>query len=581
MRSLRSKITWSFLLLIGCSVLGTGIFVALLLRSSYLDSLTYRLEKEGIVLAETVQWTDYSKLRKQEELFQKTLDVHINFFDQSGNLIGERDLKTGLDKNGHNIPEVNSVLHHGKEREVQTSIRGEYLYAAVSVIRDNQVVGAILLSLDMEEINQSLRQVWISLILGLIIAYALAAFFSSRIASGITRPVEEITQVASDIARKKFHRRVRADTQDEIAFLGRAINRMAYSLQNQMETIRKSERRLNSIIESMESGLIMIDATGKVSLANRSFERMFGIPQSDLVGRSFRQLTYPYDISSLITECAESNTRIRKEIPLYYPEERILEANLAPMWVEKNGVGVVVVFHDLTAIRRLEQLRKDFVANVSHELKTPITSIRGFAETLLDGAMDDPETAREFLRIIHEESLRLQRLIGDLLDLTQIESKQTPLKISKVSVESLLQSVRRMVQDQIESKNQSLSVKIDHPFEVEVDEDRFRQILLNLLSNSINYTPQGGKIRLRATGGTDRWQLEISDTGIGIPEQDLPRIFERFYRVDKARARDSGGTGLGLAIVKHLVEEHQGQIEVKSKVGEGTTFILTFPLLSK
>ncbi|MGA8941133.1 MAG: phosphate regulon sensor histidine kinase PhoR, partial [Thermoactinomyces sp.] len=381
-----------------------------------------------------------------------------------------------------------------------------------------------------------------------------------------------------DIARKKFHRRVRADSQDEIAYLGQAINRMAHSLQNQMETIRKSERNLNSIIESMESGLLMIDATGKISLANRSFERMFGIPQSDLVGRSFKQLTYPYDISSLITECAESNIRITKEIPLYYPEERILEAYLTPMWVEKNGVGVVVVFHDLTAIRRLEQLRKDFVANVSHELKTPITSIRGFAETLLDGAMEDADTSREFLRIIHEESLRLQRLIGDLLDLTQIESKQTPLKVSKVPVASLLQSVRKMVQDQVESKGQSLSVEMDHPFEVEVDKDRLRQILLNLLSNAMNYTPQGGQIKVRATKSSSHFCLEISDTGIGIPEQDLPRIFERFYRVDKARARDSGGTGLGLAIVKHLVEEHHGHIDVKSKVGEGTTFTLTFPL---
>ncbi|MGA8943373.1 MAG: hypothetical protein WB502_11790, partial [Thermoactinomyces sp.] len=173
--------------------MGTGIFVALLLRSSYLDSLTYRLEKEGMVLAETVQWADRGKVRQQEELYQKTLDVHVNFFDQAGNLIGEKDLKSGLDQNGYNIPEVKNVLQNGKEGMVQTAVRGDYLHAAVPVIRDNQVAGAILLSLDMEEINQSLRQVWFSLILGLIIAYALAAFFSSRIASGITRPLEEIT----------------------------------------------------------------------------------------------------------------------------------------------------------------------------------------------------------------------------------------------------------------------------------------------------------------------------------------------------------------------------------------------------
>ena len=578
MKSLRAKITWSFLLLIGCSVLGTGIFVALLLRSSYLDSLTDRLEKEGKVLSETVQWTDQQSLKKQKELYQRTLDVHVNFFDQNGKLIGNSPLDAESGSDNQTYPEVKSVLASGKDGDVQTTIRDDYLHAAVPVLKGTEVVGAIRLSLDIKEVNHSLRQVWVSLVLGLMIAYALAAFFSSRIAGGVTRPLEEITQVAVDIARKKFHRRVQHESQDEIAFLGQAINRMSHSLQHQMEMIRKNERRLNSIIESMESGLIMIDATGKVSLANRSFERMFGIPERDLIGRSFKQLTHPYDIRSLITECAEKNIRIRKEIHLYYPEEKMLEANLAPMWVEKNGVGVVVVFHDLTAIRRLEQLRKDFVANVSHELKTPITSIRGFAETLLDGAMSDQETCREFLRIIHEESLRLERLIGDLLDLTRIESKKMSLKWEQVAVESLLEKVSKTVKDRILSKGLSFSLEIPSPFEVEVDQDRFRQILLNLLSNSMNYTPHGGCITVRATCDSKEWTLEIRDTGIGIPEEDLPRIFERFYRVDKARSRDSGGTGLGLAIVKHLVEVHQGKIDVESHVGQGTTFRLTFPL---
>ncbi|MGA9172993.1 MAG: ATP-binding protein, partial [Thermoactinomyces sp.] len=357
-----------------------------------------------------------------------------------------------------------------------------------------------------------------------------------------------------------------------------AINRMSHSLQKQMETIRKSERRLNSVIESMESGLIMVDPTGKVSLANRAFERMFSMPAADLIGHSYKKLSYPYDLSALITECAETGLRLRKEIHLYYPEERMLQAHLTPMWVEKNGVGVVVVFHDLTAIRRLEQLRKDFVANVSHELKTPITSIRGFAETLLDGAMNDRKTCEEFLQIIHEESLRLQRLIRDLLDLSRIESKQVHLKTEEISVESLIHSAQKMVKDQVHMKGQTLTVDIPEPFSVEVDPDRFRQILLNLLTNAIHYTPAGGNITVAARRRESDWQLIVKDSGIGIPEKDLPRIFERFYRVDKARARNSGGTGLGLAIVKHLVEVHQGEIQVESKVGQGTSFILTFPL---
>jgi two-component system, OmpR family, phosphate regulon sensor histidine kinase PhoR len=272
---------------------------------------------------------------------------------------------------------------------------------------------------------------------------------------------------------------------------------------------------------------------------------------------------------------------MRHEIQIYFPEERMLEANLAPMWVERNGVGVVVVLHDLTAIRRLEQLRKDFVANVSHELKTPITSIRGFSETLLDGAMGDPDTCREFLQIINEESLRLQRLIGELLDLSKIESKQINLKRERIRIDQMVQSVMKTMEERFRAKQQAWSVKIAEPFEVEVDKDRFRQILLNLLSNASNYTPPGGRITVEVEKSDESWLCKVSDTGIGIPKEDLPRVFERFYRVDKARARDSGGTGLGLAIVKHLVEAHQGEIEVTSQIGQGTTFTLSFPMTKK
>ncbi|MBH8597573.1 MULTISPECIES: two-component system histidine kinase PnpS [unclassified Thermoactinomyces] len=572
MKTLKAKITWSFLLLIGCSVLGTGIFVALLLQTSYLDSLSGRLQKEGKMLAETTRWDSDRSLQHQAQVYAQTLDVRVTFFDRNGRVLGDSE---GKSFDGKEFTEVAEAL---KNHIPDPTIRNDFLHAALPVERNGHIVGAVRLSLDIREVNRSLHQVWFSLALGLLFAYALAAFFSSRIASGVTRPLEEITQVARDIAEKRFYRRVQQEGRDEVAHLGQAINRMARSLQKQMETIRKSERRLNSVIESMESGLIMVDPTGNVSLANRAFERMFSMPASDLIGQSYKKLSYPYDLSELITECAESGIRLRKEIHLYYPEERMLLAHLTPMWVEKNGVGVVVVFHDLTAIRRLEQLRRDFVANVSHELKTPITSIRGFAETLLDGAMHDRETCQEFLQIIHEESLRLQRLIGDLLDLSRIESKQFHLKTEIVPVDTLIYSAQKMVRDQLKAKDQNLTIEIDELFEVEVDPDRFRQIILNLLTNAIHYTPAGGHITVVARRRKSDWQLIIGDSGIGIPESDLPRIFERFYRVDKARARNSGGTGLGLAIVKHLVEVHHGKIQVESKVGEGTSFILTFPL---
>ncbi|TCS96740.1 two-component system histidine kinase PnpS [Hazenella coriacea] len=578
MNSIRAKITWSFIILIGCSVLGTGIFVALLLKSSHLDSLSGRLIKEGEMLARTVEWEKHLKypsyFQREAEVYGQTLDARVTIFDRNGETLGD-SFRDHHILNGKEYPEVKRALTG--EQENLTEIREDFVHAAFPVIRKGEIEGVIRLSLQVQNVNQSLSQVWLSLIGGLIIAFSLAAFASSRIALSVTRPLEEIIQVAVDIAQKNIHRRVQQSGKDEVARLGQAINRMAHSLQKQMEAIRKSERRLNSVIETMESGLIMVDSTGKVSVANRAFERMFSLGEGDIIGGSYQRLTYPYDLSSLIQECAESHTRLQREIHLFYPVEKVLEVNLTPMWVEKNGVGVVAVFHDLTAIRRLEQLRKDFVANVSHELKTPITSIRGFSETLLDGALNDPDTCREFLKIIHEESLRLQRLIGDILDLSGIESKQLQVKKELISINSLVSFVVKTLEDQIKSKQLTLQVDIPESFTIEADPDRFRQIFLNLLTNAMTYTPAGGSICLSIKNEKDFWTLQVSDTGIGIPEADLPRIFERFYRVDKARSRNSGGTGLGLAIVKHLVEGHQGTIDVESRIGKGTTFTLRFP----
>ncbi|WP_124726935.1 two-component system histidine kinase PnpS [Staphylospora marina] len=575
MRSLRTRITGSILFLIGGAVLGTGIFVALLLKTSYIDSLTERLEKEGKLLAETVDWSASAKpgeLTGKAEVYGRALGLRVALFDSAGNNLGD---STGVAHPGAN-PEVRKALDTGKP--VPSVYRNEALHTAVPVIRDGRVVGAVWLTKSLTEVNRSLGQVWFSLILGLIIAYGIAGFAGSRIAGRVTRSLEEITQVAVDMAQKRLYRRVAVNGDDEVASLGRAINRMAYSLQQQVEELRRSERRLGSVIETMESGLLMVDATGRIRLANRAFEKMFGIPASDLRGKSFERLTHPYDLAVLIKECAESGLQMRREIHLYYPEERMLQAHLSPMWAEKSGIGVVVVFHDLTAIRRLEQLRRDFVANVSHELKTPVTSIRGFAETLLDGAMEDTRTLREFLTIILEESLRLERLVGDLLDLSRIESKQFRLELETVQVDELVRGAVKTMEDRIRAKGQTLTVEIPETFQAEVDVDRVRQILLNLLSNAMVYTPEGGAIRVRAERGDGDWILSVEDTGVGIPPEDLPRIFERFYRVDKARARHSGGTGLGLAIVKHLVEAHRGKLEVKSRLGEGTMFIMRFPL---
>lgn len=583
MKTLKAKINLMFLSLIGCSVIITGAFVALLLRDSYIESLMIRLSKEGEMIAKTIDWKQSMKdpeyLQQQTEIYDDTLDVRVSFVDANGNLVSDSRQSVISSENQRQYGEIQQALTSNKVRSY-TERRGDFIHAAFPLIQNDQVQGAIRLSLNLKDVNNTLIRVWISLSGGLVVAFALTAFASSRIASSVAKPLEDMTQIAVDITRNRFHQRVRDQGNDEVARLGQAINRMAHNLQKQMNTIRQSERRLVSVMESLESGLAMIDSSGKIVFANRSFEQIFGISDEELTGITFHELTHPYDLRSLILLCIKKEQALKKEIQIHDPTDKTYEVHLSPI-IEKKGISVVVAFYDLTAIRNLEQMRKDFVANVSHELKTPITSIRGFAETLLDGELEDVKTSREFLEIIHEESLRLQRLIADLLDLSRIESKKMELQMEEVPVDELVRNIVKTMEDQWKAKKQTLTVSIAHSFHVRVDVDSFRQILINLLSNAISYTHKGGEIEVIAYRKGDNWILIVKDTGIGIPIQDQSRIFERFYRVDKDRSRDSGGTGLGLAIVKHLIEIYQGSIEVKSEVGKGSEFQLTFPIYIK
>jgi two-component system phosphate regulon sensor histidine kinase PhoR len=578
MKSLRSRIILFFVLLMACSVVLTGIFVALLLYSSYLDSLTDRLLKEGDLLAKQINWEEVKRhperFNWETRFYRDSLNVNLSFITSEGKIIGHQPVSK---KVMLQFPEIKNALRSSNQSPVIEKREG-YLFAGIPIRKEGRFLGVIHIELNIEEVDDSLNRVWFSLIGGLLIAFVLAGLASSKIAVRVTRPLEEMTQVALDITKKRFYRRVRGRGDDEVARLGQAINRMAHHLQHQMNTIRQSEHRLKSVIGTLESGLLMIDATGMVRLANRSFTEIFGLRGEELSGKMYTELTTPPALQEWIAHCMQEEQKMRTEMTIIHPQKHILEVVLTPMWLDQEGVSVVVMIHDLTTVRKLEKMRKDFVANVSHELKTPITSIRGFAETLLDETDVDAETEREFLQIILDESIRIQRLVGDLLDLSSIESKKNMENMEWASIKHLLNAVVKTIDKQAKNRQQTLTVHLEEDFSVYLDIDGFQQILINLLSNAVTYTPEGGQITVIAKKRTDDWQLMVADTGIGIPEKDIGRIFERFYRVSKDRSRESGGTGLGLAIVKHLIEAHNGQIQVESEIGKGSCFTITFPL---
>lgn len=597
MTKFRAKLTFILILLIGCSMLIAGIFMAKVLENSHIKSLQDNMERELHVITATGDWnrkgTDAELIAyysEQAKHLKEATNERLTYVRADGKVLGDSDQRPEQMDNHLSRPEIASAAANGVGYTTRYSdtLKENMLYAAIPVKNEAQeTTGFLRISMSLEEVGKSIRSLWYFLISGLIILFLIAGIVSYRIAKGITHPIEKMTKVAQQITNMNYQSRVPAYNNDEVGQLGQAINRMSESLQHQMARIQENERRLQGVMENMMSGIMMIDREERIMLLNPSAEYILGFSSQELLGKKYNEAKQQYEFTKLIQECIETQDPIRDEMVFYYPAERILDIHLSPIAHEdEEWSGVLIVIHDITAVRRLERMRSEFVANVSHELKTPIAAVKGFAETLLAGALNDKETAVSFLQIIFDESERLNRLIGDILELSKIESKRIPMNFSPIYLPEFLERSLSVLRKEAEKKHIELSMLVDDDIYIEADEDRLRQIIINLLSNGIAYTHDGGKVKVRvepldknADGDYERLRLIVSDTGMGIPKKDLPRIFERFYRVDKARSRSSGGTGLGLSIVKHLVELHKGTIRVDSEVGVGTRFTIELPVI--
>lgn len=416
---------------------------------------------------------------------------------------------------------------------------------------------------------------------GFLFAAIFVAVSVFRIAKGMTRPLTRITEVARSIAAARYGTLVDVSGYAEIATLAQAINAMSRSLEENVRRIRENEKRLSDVLANMTSGVFLLDRHGVVTFANRAALSILQLNIEEVIGFGHVQALKHYELSKWIDHAEDSHEPLRQELMLYFPVERVIDLQLVPLFNESNRYdGLLVMLHDISEIRRLERIRSEFVANASHELKTPITSIQGFAETLLDGAVENPHEARAFAEIIYRESERLQRLIQDILDLSKIEQRRVPFEYRDVQLATLIADVFLQVEKSRQEKSIAIRAYVDDDLTLETDYDRLKQILLNLVINGIQYTPSGGYVAVYAEyvgPSKDEVLIWVEDNGIGIPKKDLTRVFERFYRVDKARSRNSGGTGLGLAIVKHLVEMMEGTIAVESVEGQGTTFYVRLP----
>jgi two-component system phosphate regulon sensor histidine kinase PhoR len=343
------------------------------------------------------------------------------------------------------------------------------------------------------------------------------------------------------------------------------------------ETITKlaeEHAQAQAFLSSMADGLLVTDAFGNIILMNKPAEEICDLQYQFAVGQPLNTVIENYEINELLRNTLATKNNSQGEIIIKYPTLRHIQVHIAPVEVEGNTFGAVITLYDITQIRKIESTQRDFVANVSHELRTPVTSIRAMLETLLDGGKDDPEMTEDFLRTLVGESERLTKLLDDLLNLARIESGHKRLNITKVDMVTILNETINRIHIAIKAKKQKIITNLPGKLEINADSDVMMQIFLNLLDNARKYSPEKATITISAEMTADNVIIKIMDTGYGIPAEDLDRIFERFYRVDKARARAEGGTGLGLAIVKNLVEMHNGEISAHNVEGQGTEFII-------
>ena len=412
------------------------------------------------------------------------------------------------------------------------------------------------------------------LVTAILAAAGLTLIFSYGVRILIGRPLHEIAEASRKLAAGNLEQRLPITGDEEIAALGASLNTMAQNLSRQFRELTDGKQRLEHILEAMGQGVMVLDRSGRVTLTNTSTRSVLDT-ERDLTGKTPLEIFRRPELENAVHDALRGGAA--KVLEITAGIGRILQANVAPVPSASGGIeSVVVVFHDLTEIRRMERMRRDFVANVSHEFKTPLTSIRGYAETLMAGAKDDPQIAADFLKTIERNAHHLEVLVRDLLTLARLEA-EVPSTREQVPL-------RPLIEEQIASRksaldDQNIAVVIEcQSIEIHADHSRLATALSNLIDNAIYYNKPGGRITIAAEVQGKTLKLAVTDTGQGIPYEELPRIFERFYRVDKARTRDSGGTGLGLSIVKHAIESQGGSIGVTSRVGSGSTFTIRLPV---
>jgi len=572
-RVLFRRIFISYLVIAPVLLIVLELYLSSVIKNNYILTLRENLLTQARLIADGIPLSLEGNLDDLCRKYKEKTGARITIIDSLGRVAGDSDESSEKMENHLGRPEIKeaSLNSAGSSIRFSSTLQKDFFYLAAA-LDSNAEKGFLRLSVPLHDLDKAIsdvrKQIALASITALFIAILMGLFQTKK----ITKSIEEIAKFSREIRSGNFKARLFLREKGEIGELAGNINDMAHELKTMLERSREEKHRMEEILRNMSDGLMLIENNGNILLCNAAAKKFFGI-ESDAEGRPLIETLRNAELAVIIKKALAAEETVSQEIEVMYPREFSLLATAVPFYYppeRKNASSIVLSLHDITRLKQLEAVRKDFIANVSHEIKTPITAIKGFTDTLLEGAIDDKENASRFLQTIKNHSERLNSLVSDLLTLSSIELGDVRIEKQNVDINNLTDTVLITLMDKAKSKG--LFLKKSFPPEISeiyADKNRLMQILLNLVDNGIKFT-ESGSVTIGIEKANEHVILFVEDTGAGIPKRHLSRLGERFYRVDRSRSRELGGTGLGLAIVKHLVKAHGWEMNIESAEGKGT-----------
>ncbi len=557
-----------------------GIYLTTSVKNSRIDNLRFQLRQEARITAETV----LPLLNGQNDIIDalvdklgQEIDTRITIIAPDGKVLGDSLENPATMENHATRPEVIDALAtgFGESTRFSTTVNEQMMYVAVTVTSNDEILGITRVALPLTAVNASVNQVTRVIILATGIITMLAVLATWLITKRITQPIRELTRASTQIANGNFGQKIAIKTKDEAGQLARAFNEMSFNLKTTIDSMSMEKNRLSSILTNMADGVIMTDTSGNIVLANRAASSLLNFREEEALGKSLIEAVHDHEIDEMLKKCLTTNEEQTTQFESG-SSKNFLRVIAVPLRNQERLSGAIILLQDLTELKNMQTMRRELIGNISHELRTPIAGIKAMAETLLNGAINEKDIVKDFISRIESEADRLTQMVAELTQLSRIESGRAELKKEPVNLNTVIDEVINELSPLAEKGDIALfkELKPDLP-NIPLDRDRIRQSIINLVHNAIKFNKPRGKVTISTHYDSKSVSVSVADTGIGISKDDLPHVFERFFKADKART--GGGSGLGLAIAKHTAQIHGGEIYAQSEEGKGSIFTLSLP----